>query len=57
MVEAELCETLVEFWGDSGLDRGTVKISVPDYLRSQHVMNNTTKHWFIEFLDGGLFNQ
>ena len=42
---------------ESGQDRRTVKNSVPDYLRSQSVMNNTTKHWLIEFLHGGLFNK
>ena len=35
---------------ESGEERRTVKNSVPDYLRSQHVMNNTTKHWLSEFL-------
>ena len=33
------------FLKESGEERRTVKISVPDYLRSQHVMNNMTKHW------------
>ena len=42
---------------ESGHDRRTVKNSVPDYLRSQRVMNNTTKHWLIGFLDDGLFNK
>ena len=42
---------------DSGQDRRTIKKSVPDYLRSQRVMNYTTKHWLIEFLDGSLFNK
>jgi len=30
---------------ESGQDRRTVKNSVPDYLHSQRVMNNMTKHW------------
>ena len=45
------------FVKESGEERQTVKNSVPDYLRSQRVMNNTTKHWLIEFLDGSLFNK
>jgi hypothetical protein len=45
------------FVKESGEERQTVKNSVPDYLRSQRVMNNTTKHWLTEFLDGSLFNK
>ena len=33
------------FLKESGEERRTVKVSVPDYLRSQHVMNYSTKRW------------
>ena len=36
------------FVKESGEERRTVKISVPGYLRSQHLMNNTSRHWFIK---------
>ena len=45
------------FVKESGEECRTVKISVPDYLRSQHLMKNMSKHWFIKVWDGGLFKQ
>ena len=36
------------FAKESGEERRTVKISVPDYLRSKHWLNDFLRCWFIE---------